>query len=51
MAEGVPTPPSGPGPAPWVAVPRSAVRRLDVRVLDPTKAGRLDGQDALAPTL
>src|SRR6478672_9125562 len=51
MAASAPPPSSGPGPAPWVAIPRSAARRLDVRVLDPAKAVRLDGDDALAPTL
>src|SRR5687768_11472497 len=51
MAASAPPPSSGPGPAPWVAIPRSAARRLDVRVLDPARAVRLDGDDALAPTL
>ena len=51
MAASAPPPPSGPGPAPSVAIPRSAARRLDVRALDPAKAVRLDGDDALAPTL
>jgi len=51
MAASTPPPPSGPGPTPSVAIPRSAARRLDVRVLDPAKAVRLDGDDALEPTL
>ena len=51
MTASAPPPPSERGPAPSIAIPRSAARRLDVRVLDPAKAVRLDGDDALEPTL
>src|SRR5690348_5138476 len=51
MTSEVPPGSRGAGPAPWVAIPRSAARRLDARVLDPAKAVRLDGDDALWPTL
>ena len=38
MTADVPPPQGSPGRIPRVAVPRSAERRLDVRVLDPAKA-------------